>query len=82
MYKEVFCEIIDDIIRKHHGNKDTNILIYHSNGIRLETSYQYLVFEDNYLKILKIVKEEPRRYDNLYCYIMYSAISAVCSDEI
>lgn len=75
MYKDVFEEIINDIVRRNHGDKNVVIILYHSNGAKITTSYQYLVFEENYLKILK--SDEG----GLCQYILYSAISAVYSNE-
>ena len=75
MHKSVFEEIVNDIVGRNHGDKNAVIILYHSNGAKIITSYQYLIFEDNYLKVLK--SEEA----GLCQYILYSAISAVYSNE-
>lgn len=76
MNKTLFEDILNDIIRRHQGDKNTLVVICHSNGERTITSYQYLVVEDDYLMLTRTNDE------NMCQYILYGAITAIYSDNV
>jgi hypothetical protein len=71
--KKIFEDIVNDVVYRHHGNKNTTVTICHSNGEKITTSCQYLITEDDYLKIM----------DRTICqYILYQTITAIYSDDM
>lgn len=74
MFNKALCdEIIDDIVRDNRGDKDAGIIIFHSNGEKIQTINQYIIFEEDYLKILN--------QGGFTVYILYSAITAIYGEH-
>lgn len=82
MSKELAEEIINDIVHKHNGDRNATVVLFHSNGKILTTSYQYLIFEDTYIKVLKANSDDVNILCSVeYCaYVPYATISAIYTD--